>query len=214
MIRFILVRHGETDWNRVERFRGHVDVPLNPTGLKQADALAERIAADWRPAAVYTSPLTRAVQTATAIADRCGLTPQVHADLNDMNFGEWQGLTPEEVSKRWPHAYSTWFQAPQIARIPGGETLDEVSARALPAVDRIGRQHPAQTVVLVSHVDVNRVILLAILGAGHGHFWRLQQEPGALNVFELSDDRTVVLSLNDTCHLRSQSGQNRLGNNP
>lgn len=214
MTRFILVRHGETDWNRIERFRGRADLPLSPVGLAQAEAAAQRIAADWSPAAAYTSPLTRAVQTAQAIASRCGLVAQPYPDLVDIDYGAWQGLTPEEVQRRWPRAYHAWYRVPHVARIPDGETLDQVKTRAIRAIIEIGRRHEDQTVVVVSHTVVNRTILLGILETGLGRFWHVRQDTAALNVFESSPSGFVVVSLNDTCHLRSQPSRNGLQDKP
>ena len=88
MTRIVLVRHGETEWNRVERFRGRADVPLNEKGLAQAEATGRRVAAEWSPAAIYTSPLARAVKTAEAVAWHFGLSVQVHPGLIDIHYGE------------------------------------------------------------------------------------------------------------------------------
>jgi len=197
----ILVRHGQTEWNEVERFRGRADVPLNETGLAQARATGRRIAAEWRPEAIFTSPLSRAVKTAEAIGEACALPVQVHLGLVDIDYGEWQGLTLDEAQARWPAAISAWLGAPHLARIPGGETLDALRVRAMAAVEQLVARHPEGTIVLVGHTVVNRVILLAVLGLGHDRFWRLRQDTGAVNVFEARPDGCTLVSLNDTCHL-------------
>jgi broad specificity phosphatase PhoE len=198
----VLVRHGQTEWNRVERFRGWADVPLNETGLAQAKATGERVASEWKPVAVYSSPLSRAVKTAEAIARHCDLPVQIQDGLADINYGQWQGLTPDEVKQRWPEIHRAWHNAPHTARIPGGETLDEIRARAMQAVSGIAARHAGQAVALVSHTVVNRVILLAILGLGNDRFWRLRQDTCAVNVFEADAGEFTLVSLNDTCHLR------------
>jgi len=205
MTRMILVRHGQTEWNRVERFRGRADVPLDETGLAQAEATGRRIAAEWQPAAVYSSPLSRAVKTAEAIAGHFGLPVQVHPSLTDIDYGEWQGLTPDEARERWPRVTDAWLNAPQVARIPGGETLDDVRDRAMEAVRALAARHEGQTIVLVGHTVVNRAILLAVLGLGNGRFWRLRQDTCAINVFEAEGDVFILALLNDTCHLRDLS---------
>jgi broad specificity phosphatase PhoE len=208
MTRIILVRHGQTEWNRVERFRGQADVPLNAAGLAQAEATGRRIAADAvppggrRPAAVYSSPLSRAVVTAEAIAGRFGLSVQVHPGLADIDYGEWQGLTPDEAGARWPEILNAWQNAPHTARIPGGETLDDLRARAMAAVNELVTRHAGQTIVLVGHTVVNRIILLGVLGLGNNRFWRLRQDTCAVNVFEAEGGDFTLVSLNDTCHLR------------
>ena len=201
MARIILVRHGQTEWNRVERFRGRADVPLNETGLAQAQATGQRVAEEWQPVAVYSSPLSRAVKTAGAIAQHFGLSVQIHNGLTDIDYGQWQGLTPDEAKERWPEIHHAWYNLPHTARIPGGETLDDLRARGMAAVNELAAQHAEQTVVLVGHTVINRVILLGVLGLGHNRFWRLKQDTCAINVFETENDDFTLVSLNDTCHL-------------
>ena len=204
--RFILVRHGQTEWNRVERFRGRADVPLNNVGLGQAAATGQRIAAEWQPTAVYASPLSRAVATAEAIAAHFDL-PVVRLDgLADIHYGDWQGLTPEEAAARWPDLVHTWYTAPATVQIPGGESLADLRERAGAALQELASRHADETIVLVSHTVVNRVILLSALGLSNDRFWRLRQDNCAINVFEGEggDDFTLV-TMNDTCHLHMKT---------
>ncbi len=201
MTQIILTRHGQTEWNRVERFRGRADIPLNETGLAQADATSRRIRMTWKPGAVYSSPLSRAVKTAASIAAPFGLTPQILEALTDIDYGEWQGLTPEEVNIRWPEALASWYHTPHRAQIPGGETLQSLLERTSHAVQDVIERHPKDTIVLVGHVSVNRVILLHALGLPLARYWHLAQGNCAINVLEASDGDFTVLSLNDTCHL-------------
>ncbi len=204
MTRIILVRHGETEWNRVERFRGRAAVPLTAAGLAQADATGRRIAADviLIPAAVYSSPLSRAVVTAEAIAGHFALAVQVHPGLADIDYGQWQGLTPDEARARWPEMIDAWRSTPHTARIPGGETLDGLRARAMAAVNELAARHAGQSIVLVGHTVVNRIILLGVLGLGNERFWRLRQDTCAVNVFEAEGGDFTLVAMNDTCHLR------------
>lgn len=198
----ILIRHGQTEWNRVERFRGRADVPLNETGLAQAEATGRRVGAAWQPAALYASPLSRAVQTAAAIGRSTGLEVQVFPGLADIDYGQWQGLTPDEARERWPEAVDDWYQHPERADIPGGENLERLRQRAMTAVGELAGRHPDQTIVLVGHTVINRVILLGVLGLGNERFWRLMQDTCAINVFDHRDGDFTVVSLNDTCHLQ------------
>ena len=202
MTRIILVRHGRTEWNRVERFRGRANVPLDDTGLAQAEAAGKRIAADWDVAAVYSSPLSRAVQTAQAIARHYSLPVTAHPGLFDIDYGQWQGLTPDEARQQWPELVNAWYHAPQTARIPGGESLDDLRARGMAAVSELAARHAGRTIVLVGHTVVNRVILLGVLGLGHDRFWRIRQDTGAINVFEAEGNEYTLVSLNETSHLR------------
>ncbi len=129
MTHFILVRHGQTEWNRVERFRGRADIPLNATGLEQARLTAVRIAARWAVSAIYASPVQRAQQTAEAIGALTGLAVQPHAGLLDIDFGQCQGLTSAEARSRWPDVVDAWYAHPSLAHFPGGERLADMRAR-------------------------------------------------------------------------------------
>jgi phosphoserine phosphatase len=201
----ILVRHGQTEWNRVERFRGQADVPLNHMGLMQAASTGERIASTWKPVAVYSSPLSRAVKTAQATASLFDLPVQIHLGLADIDYGKWQGLTPEEVSVDWPEVLEAWYKTPHLACIPGGESLAQLRNRAMAAVSELAERHLGQTIVVVGHTVINRIILLGILGLGNERFWGLRQEPCAINVFEVGARDFILVSMNDTCHLQEIS---------
>jgi probable phosphoglycerate mutase len=175
---------------------------LNDVGLAQARATGERAARGWTPAAVYSSPLSRARRTAEAIASHLKLRVQTHLGLQDIDYGEWQGRTPEEARARWPGVVDAWYDSPQAARIPSGETLEEVRIRAMAAIREIAGDHEGETVAVVAHTVVNRAILLGVLGLGSDRFWRLAQDTCAINVFEAQAGDFTLVSLNDTCHLR------------
>jgi probable phosphoglycerate mutase len=204
----ILVRHGQTNWNpdgsitSVERFRGRADVPLNNIGLAQAEATGQRVAAGWKPAAVYASPLSRAVKTAKAIAKHFDLPVQSYPGLVDIDYGEWQGLTPDEARQRWPEQVDNWYNHPEKALIPAGETLADLRSRAMQTVNELATRHPGQTIVLVGHTVINRIILLDVLGLGNERFWHIRQDTCAINIFEATAGDFVLVTLNDTCHLR------------
>lgn len=203
MTRILLVRHGQTEWNRIERFRGRADIPLNETGLAQAEATGKRVASEWQPVAVYTSPLSRSVKTAESIAKHYDLKVQIHPGLADIDYGEWQGLSPEEAGQRWPEEIDAWYNRPHLARIPGGETLSDLRARAMQAVNELAARHAGKTIVLVGHTVINRIILLGILGLGNDRFWRIKQDTCAINVFDAEGGDFTLVALNDTCHLNT-----------
>jgi broad specificity phosphatase PhoE len=200
----ILVRHGQTEWNRVERFRGHADVPLNEIGLAQVEATGQRIFEGWQPTAIYSSPLSRAVKTAEAIAKQFNLHVQTHPGLTDIDYGEWQGLTPDEARECWPEAVDAWYNEPESARIPGGESLASLRDRGMRVVNELAARHNGQTIVLVGHTVINRIILLGVLGLGNERFWHIRQDTCAINVFEADKKDFVLVSMNDTCHLHNQ----------
>ena len=203
MTTVLLIRHGQTEWNRVERFRGRADVPLNEVGIKQAEATGKHVAERWRPTAVYSSPLSRAVKTAEAIAKHFDLPVQVHPSLADIDYGDWQGLSPDEVHARWADALDNWYNAPQLANIPNGETLADLRERAMKTVHELAARHEDETIVLLGHTVINRIILLGVLGLSNDRFWRIKQDTCAINVFEMDKDDYTLVSLNDTCHLLS-----------
>lgn len=202
MADILLVRHGETDWNREERFRGRTSVPLNAKGLWEADVTAQRIARQWNVTAVYSSPIKRARQTAEVIA--AATTPPVRIidDLQDIDYGAWQGMTRDEAAKRDSKTMNDYLTAPGRMRIPGGESFAAAQRRAVHALRIVGSRHSHETIVVVSHTDVNRLVLLAALGASVDSLWLVGQDTCAINVLHV-DDVVSVLSLNDTCHLQA-----------
>lgn len=203
MTHILLIRHGRTAWNKEERFRGREDLPLDEVGQAQAKALARRLAAEFPSlAAIYASPLRRAQETAAPIAEALGLTVHAEAGLIDIDYGAWQGLTPAEVAARDPTLYQIWQIAPDRVHFPGGETLEQVQARARATLDAIAARHTDATVALVSHLVVCRLLLCSVLGVPVGRFALLRQATGCLNVLETAGTGYEVVVMNDFCHLR------------
>jgi probable phosphoglycerate mutase len=202
MTKIILVRHGHVEGISPARFRGRADLELTPKGRRQAEATARRIQANWAPTALYCSPLARCRTTAKEIGKPFSLMPVSLPGLVDIDYGEWQGLTPDEVGHRWPGALSTWYRAPHWAAIPGGESLQDVLTRAVAALREVIGRHPSDAVVLVGHDSVNRVILLHALDLPLSRYWRLGQDPCAINQIDFLDGGFTVQSVNETWHLR------------
>jgi len=201
LTRLIIVRHGRTEWNRVERFRGRADIKLDEVGIKQAKAAATRIA-DWQVSAFYSSPLHRALTTAEILACPFGLEVKLLPAIIDIDYGEWQGLSPEQAAAKDGDLYSKWMENPHKVKFPGGESLTAVRERAASAVDSLIAQHSKETVVLVSHKVVCQILILSFLGLDNSHFWQITQDVCAINLFEVRGGVPSALSLNDTCHLR------------
>lgn len=204
MTRIVLTRHGHVAGIEPERFRGRADLPLTALGAAQAKAVAARIARDWSPQIVYTSPLSRSVATGAAIARACGVRAEALADLIDIDFGRWQGRTVQQVRRSSPRLLAAWQQAPQLVRIPGGDSLQDVLARAANVLRLILERHGAasDTVVVVGHDNVNRALLLLILDQPAAAFRRIAQSPCAITEIEIVGDAMRVLRVNDTEHLR------------
>lgn len=204
MTRIILVRHGQTEWNRIERFRGRATLDLNEVGIKQAEAIAKRIV-QWSVVAVYSSSLLRAVTTAQILAQHLGLEVECLPGLIDIDYGEWQGLSPDEAAVRDSSLYRLWLESPHLVTFPGGESLTQVRERAVACVDNLIQVHPEKTMVVVSHKVVCQVLILHFLGLDNSCFWRVTQDVSAINLFEIRGGIPVALLLNDTCHLSKLS---------
>jgi 2,3-bisphosphoglycerate-dependent phosphoglycerate mutase len=156
MTEVILARHGETDWNRENRFQGHADPPLNALGRTQSAELAADLAGE-PIARVYTSPLRRASETAAIVAERLGLQVESLAALREIDVGAWSGLTREEVGTRFPDEYARWLErAPH--GFENGETYDELAARVVPAIHELAARHPSATLLVVTHGGPSRVV--------------------------------------------------------
>lgn len=201
MTHIYLVRHGQTAWNREEIFRGRSDVPLDETGLKQAE-LAGLYFKELKLDAIYSSPLSRAWQTAERIAAPHGLRVQPLQGIIDMSFGQWEGHPHEEIKRMDPETYRLWREEPHRAKLPGGETLDEVRERAMAALEEVIRIHPEGTIVLVSHRVVNKVLLCGILGLDNSHFWQIIQDTTAINLIRYQRGKYFLALMNETCHLK------------
>ena len=202
MTKILLSRHGHVEGIQPARFRGRAELALTEHGLAQADALAKRIAANWKPAAVFTSPLQRCILTGGKIAAACGIKSEVRDGLGDIDYGAWQMRTHDQVSAENPEAYRQWHSAPQLTRFPKGESLQDVMARATDVLREALLRYPEQTVVLVGHDSVNRVLLLQLLDMPLAAYWRLVQDPCTLNEIDLFAAGDVrVQRVNDTSHL-------------
>jgi broad specificity phosphatase PhoE len=152
--RILLARHGETDWNRLGRWQGHADPPLNEKGRHQAAELAARLAGDG-VTAIYSSDLMRASQTAAVVADRLGLDVVEDRGLREIDVGSWSGLTRAEVEQRFPVGYARWLGG-EIGH--DGETREQLTERVVGAVRRIAAEHPDGTVLVVTHGGAIRAL--------------------------------------------------------
>lgn len=200
MVEVILARHGETEWNVGEVFRGRIDIELNETGIRQAEFLAQYLS-EREIAAIYSSPLQRALQTATAMARYHQLHVEITPGLIDFNFGQWQGLSLQEVKDKYQELYAQWLSHPEQVKIPGGESLGEVRERAVRVMDGvIARYHG--TIVLVSHRVVNKVLICDLLGLDNAHFWNIRQDTCGLTTFTYENGRFILTEHNNTSFLQ------------
>jgi broad specificity phosphatase PhoE len=198
--RLFAVRHGETDWSRERRFAGGRDVPLTAAGRVQCEAVAKALAGS-AIAAVYTSPLERARTSAEVIAKPHRLAVTVEPAFREMAFGEWEGLTRDEAAARFPGQKAAWGATPHLAVPPGGEALTDVVARVAEGVRELIALHEGETVVLVSHAIVIRLIVLAALGLGAERLWTVDASPAGITEIEYQGAWVTVHRMNTLAHL-------------
>ncbi len=200
-MRLYLVRHGETESNRRGLALGRDDVPLNEHGIWQAERVGRALASEPL-VAVYSSPLRRALDTAGAVAGHHGREVQVEEGLIEMDVGELDGLTFDEVRKRYPDLLEKWMSGPGPTQtMPGGERLVDVQERAWALVDDLATRHGDKAIAVVSHNFVILSLLARALGIELAQFRRLRHSVGAVSVLDFSPKRVKVVRLNDTCHL-------------
>ena len=199
-LRLFAVRHGETAWSRERRFAGARDVPLAQEGLRQCEAVAAALGG--KPvAAVYASPLERARASAEVIAKPHRLEVGIEPDFREMAFGAWEGLTRDDVAARFPEAYELWRTAPHRLVLPGGERLTDVALRVKNAVDKLLGTHAGETVVLVSHAVVLRLIVLRALGLGPERLWTVDASPAGITEIEYEPGWATIHRMNTLSHL-------------
>ena len=199
--RIYMVRHGATKLSSEDRFAGAVDVELSDEGKFQAERLAERLADDSLKA-VYCSPMTRTIQTATILAAPHNISLVQKDGLREINHGHWEGMRRADVEARFPEEYAAWEEDPLTFAAQGGEAGVNVIARALPVIREIVLEHRGQNVLIVSHKATLRLIISSLLGFdARGYRDRLDQSPAGLNVLDFKDPvRARLMLFNDVSH--------------
>jgi len=203
--RLVLVRHGETDWNRQGRFQGQIDIPLNANGQAQAEAAAQGLA-DVHLDRAYTSAMARPRQTAEAIL-RChpGVPLTSTRGLVEIGHGLWEGQLEAEIAATWPQLLADWKVRPETVAMPEGETLQQVWDRSLQCWQTIvAGLRPDETALVVAHDAVNKTILCALLGLSPGDIWAIKQGNGGITVIDYPSGPSggpVVSAMNLTHHL-------------
>ena len=203
--RLLLVRHGETDWNREGRFQGQIDIPLNANGRAQAEAASSFLAPVCIQRA-YTSCMARPRQTAEAIlAAHPGVPLTSTTGLVEIGHGLWEGRLEQEIAKGWPELLADWKRAPETVQMPEGETIHDVWERSLATWNRIAASLGSdETALVVAHDAVNKAILCALLGLTPADIWAIKQGNGGVTVIDYPNgpgERPVVAAMNLTTHL-------------
>lgn len=201
-MRVYLVRHGETDWNIEKRCQGFSDTPLNATGRRQAESIAKSLSS-LRIQAVYSSSLSRARETAEAVARHHGLAVQTDHAFRELNQGEFEGLRLKELVEQHGRFLKRWMEDPADLTLPGGESLRDVQVRAWQALEKVVERHPDGDAVVVAHNLCNAALLCRAIKLDLCDFRRIHQDVAAINVLEFGGrwPHPVVIRMNDTCHL-------------
>lgn len=204
-MKLILVRHGETQWNKLGKFLGQLDIGLNSRGLAQALETAREVS-DWRPTAIYSSPLQRTMQVAQAISSLVEL-PTVAVDgVKELDLGEVEGVTGEEMLSSWPKVYAAWREDPSSVVMPNGESIAQLQKRAWLAIVELMEKHSEDdTLVVVSHNFAIRTIVAKLLGMPLSNFHRMVLSLASICVIESDQRGQRLVSYNSTCHLSPEN---------
>ncbi len=193
--RLYLVRHGRVAEGHAHRYHGHNDIGLSPQGEKQLEDLAAQLQ-KVPLKAVYASDLTRSLSGAEIICRGRGLTPQAVPEFREVSFGVWEGLSFGDILEQYPVQLEARLKNLSKFRIPGGESLEDVEARALPRLRELRERHEGAAFLIVAHAGVNRVILCEALDLSLDHVFRMEQNYGCLNIIDYFPDLAVVRLMN------------------
>ena len=216
-MKIYLVRHGETQWNKLGKFQGQVDVALNQRGLAQAGDAA-RAALTWRPAALYSSPLRRTMQVAEEVSRKVGLPVTVDPRLMELDLGELEGATNQQMREEWAQVYRSWREDPGATVMPGGESMVQLRERVWQSLLEVEETHwEDEAVLVVSHNFAIRCIISQLLGIPWSHFHQTYLDLGSLctiesfreppqdSTRETAGYRRRLKSYNSICHLSPEN---------
>lgn len=200
-MRLIIIRHGESEWNRIGRYQGQYDAPLSELGLQQANALAERLRTEPLDA-IFTSPLQRAARTAQAVARYHTSVPfTAQPALLEIDHGDWQGLMTDEVQERYGDGLREWREHPTRAQMPNGESFSNILKRVLDFRESLEREYADKNVLVSTHDVVVKILVASALGMNMDRINRIWVTNASISVLEYGDDLPYLVSLSEACHL-------------
>ena len=203
MVRFIIVRHGLTDFNRLKKYQGQHESNLEPIGIEQAKAAAERVATQYKLDAIYSSDLSRAVKTAEPFAKHFSLPINTDTAFREVDVGEWTLKQIADVERDYPELIQEYRSNMGEFRFPGGESFEEVARRSYDALARIAKLHDGQTVLIVSHGGTIRSMITALLGYPIKELSRVSPVKNAsITVAEYDNGHTSFVLMGDISHLQ------------
>jgi 2,3-bisphosphoglycerate-dependent phosphoglycerate mutase len=198
----VLIRHGQSTWNRDHRIQGQLDPPLSDEGRRQAEMVARRFAGRSF-AGFYSSDLKRAFETAEAIGAAIGRKPEPEPLLREIFLGDWEGLRTEEIAERFPEAWASWVEEPDWDLVPGGEGGANFDARVGRALDGIFRRHSQGDVLVVTHGGVIQIALHRIVGRPPQGLFPFKIQNASISLIEKRNGRMVIGGVNDVGHLEA-----------
>ena len=202
-MRLVLVRHGQTDWNKEYRVQGHGGLPLNEIGLAQAEAIAQMLQNE-PVEAIYSSPLERAFQTAEAINRFHNIDIKINDNLKELDVGETDGIYYPGMKTSYPDFFKVWADDPAVARWPGGESLPELQTRVWRVVENIVAENCKELVVIASHFFALLTLICKILDMDLSNFRKLNLAVASISIIEFYDGKFRLVSFNETFHLKDR----------
>ena len=200
-MKFFVVRHGETDWNKLGRFQGHTDISLNDRGQSQARETAVA-SEDWGYTAIYSSPLVRTIQVADEIAKVTPMTVSQEPGLKELSLGDLEGVTGEEMRNDWPLLFAAWRTEPEKMSMPNGESLGELRDRTWQVILDIEQKHSSdESIVVISHNFAIRSIINELLGMPLAYFHRMSLNLASVCTFDSDERGRRLTGYNSTSHL-------------
>lgn len=201
----LLIRHGETEWNQLGKFQGCTDIALSSDGIKQAEALKERLKGDFDY--IYSSPLMRAHETAKIIAGGYDKEVTVAQDIREINFGEWEGLTIKGIAEKYPEVFKGWRTDKTEAKFCGGDSsILNASLRAKKCIMDIVRKHEGKKIAIVAHGGIIKAGLIGLFEWDMSMYHKMALGNTCINTVRFNDDfKPVLLGLNDTNHLDGEA---------
>ncbi len=191
-MRIILVRHGQTEWNLLQKYQGQTDIPLTDLGRKQAQAAGEYLSNTEKIEALYCSDLSRTRETAKIIGKNIDLQPECDSRLRELSFGLWEGLTFTEVYEKYPEEFNNWYKDTHKIKVPEGESFAQLVERVMKSVKEIMEKH-TKTVVIVTHGGVIKGILAQ--SEAQSDVWQTGVEPGSITILEANDDKLQPIKI-------------------
>ena len=204
-MKFFLVRHGETEWNKLGRFQGHTDISLNERGLSQARETA-KASSEWGLCAIYSSPLIRTAQVAEEIAKVTAMPVSKQPGLKELSLGDLEGVNGEDMRNNWPEVFSAWRSNPEKVSMPNGESLVQLRERCWQAILDIEQKHSADdSVTVISHNFAIRSIVGELLGVPLEHFHRMSLDLASVCTFDSDERGRRLTGYNSTGHLSPEN---------